>query len=305
MHCFDAAASASAGRNASAAPGSMSDGDWLIGWGCASTLYPTQIAPPARVFLRRTACAGETAAHEIGNGASTVIGMIAAEELGLPVENVMVELGDTELPPAPSPAAPTPPRAFSTSSPRPARTSPHSRRRPSPTGRGRLPARRRTACAFGRTARGGGSVEDLDRRCAASPRGVEAYAENVPQGAEPNGVECSTKGARILGGAKMRTASIRLRGRIRRGPRAQLTREIRVPRVVGAFAAGRIVNPLTARSQLMGGLIWGVSSALFEATDIDRETARYVNTDLADYLIPVNADAREVEVCCRRRRIRW
>lgn len=46
----------------------------------------------------------------------------------------------------------------------------------------------------------------------------------------------------------------------------------------------------------MGGLIWGVQSALFEATDIDRETARYVNTDLADYLVPVNADAREVEV---------
>lgn len=46
----------------------------------------------------------------------------------------------------------------------------------------------------------------------------------------------------------------------------------------------------------MGGLIWGVSSALFEATDIDRETARYVNTDLADYLVPVNADAREFEV---------
>jgi xanthine dehydrogenase YagR molybdenum-binding subunit len=76
----------------------------------------------------------------------------------------------------------------------------------------------------------------------------------------------------------------------------KLTREIRVPRVIGAFAAGRIVNPLTARSQLMGGLIWGVSSALFEATEIDRASARYVNTDLADYLIPVNADTPEVEV---------
>ncbi len=67
-------------------------------------------------------------------------------------------------------------------------------------------------------------------------------------------------------------------------------------RVVGAFSAGRIVNPLTARSQLMGGLIWGVSSALFESTEIDREAARYVHTDLAEYLLPVNADAPEVEV---------
>lgn len=76
----------------------------------------------------------------------------------------------------------------------------------------------------------------------------------------------------------------------------KLTREIRVPRLVGAFAAGRIVNPLTARSQLMGGMIWGVSSALFEATEIDVEAARYVNTDLAEYLLPVNADAPLVEI---------
>lgn len=127
---------------------------------------------------------------------------------------------------------------------------------------------------------------------------VEAYAENVPQGAKPNGVEMLYKGRQnIVGGAKMKDriqfafgaefVEVRVH---------KLTREIRVPRVVGAFAAGRIVNPLTARSQLMGGLIWGVSSALFEATDIDRETALYVNTDLADYLIPVDADAREVKV---------
>jgi xanthine dehydrogenase YagR molybdenum-binding subunit len=69
-----------------------------------------------------------------------------------------------------------------------------------------------------------------------------------------------------------------------------------VPRIVGAFAAGRIMNTRTARSQLMGGMIWGISSALHEATEIDRRTARYVNDNLADYLVPVNADVREVDV---------
>ena len=69
-----------------------------------------------------------------------------------------------------------------------------------------------------------------------------------------------------------------------------------MPRIVGAFAAGRIVNPRTARSQLMGGLIWGIGSALHEATEIDRRNARYVNDNLAEYLIPVNADVPEVEV---------
>jgi xanthine dehydrogenase YagR molybdenum-binding subunit len=74
------------------------------------------------------------------------------------------------------------------------------------------------------------------------------------------------------------------------------TREIRCSRIVGAFAAGRIVNPLTAESHLMGGLIWGISAALHEATEIDRRRARYCNADLAEYLIPVNADIGEVTV---------
>src|SRR5436305_14195306 len=75
-----------------------------------------------------------------------------------------------------------------------------------------------------------------------------------------------------------------------------LTREIRVPRMVGAFAAGRIMNTRTARSQFLGGMIWGVSSALHEATEIDRKRARYVNDNLADYLVPVNADIEQLEV---------
>ena len=75
-----------------------------------------------------------------------------------------------------------------------------------------------------------------------------------------------------------------------------LTREVRVRRAVGAFAAGTIVNPVTARSQLMGGMIWGISAALFEATEIDQQRARYGNADLAEYLVPVNADIGKVEV---------
>ena len=61
--------------------------------------------------------------------------------------------------------------------------------------------------------------------------------------------------------------------RVRRG-----TGEIRVPRLVGAFAAGRIMNPRTAHSQLMGGQIWGVASALHEQTEVDRRSAAYTTT---------------------------
>jgi xanthine dehydrogenase YagR molybdenum-binding subunit len=74
----------------------------------------------------------------------------------------------------------------------------------------------------------------------------------------------------------------------------RVTGQIRAPRLVGAFAAGRIMNPRTARSRLMGGQVWGLSSALLEATEIDHRTARYVNNNLADYLVPVCADIGEV-----------
>jgi xanthine dehydrogenase YagR molybdenum-binding subunit len=74
------------------------------------------------------------------------------------------------------------------------------------------------------------------------------------------------------------------------------TCEIRVRRITSAFAAGTIVNSLTAHSQFMGGAIWGISSALLEATEIDSKTARYVNDNLADYLVPVNADIPEIEI---------
>jgi CO/xanthine dehydrogenase Mo-binding subunit len=74
------------------------------------------------------------------------------------------------------------------------------------------------------------------------------------------------------------------------------THEIRVPRMLGAFAAGHIMNPRTSRSQLMGGLIWGMSSALHEATELDERYARYVNDNLADCLMPVNAGVSSVDV---------
>lgn len=73
-----------------------------------------------------------------------------------------------------------------------------------------------------------------------------------------------------------------------------LTGEVRVPRMVGAFAFGRLVNERTARSQLQGGMIWGVGSVLHEATEIDHRHARFVNSDLGEYFLPVNADLPSV-----------
>jgi xanthine dehydrogenase YagR molybdenum-binding subunit len=127
---------------------------------------------------------------------------------------------------------------------------------------------------------------------------VEEYGEWKPAGAPMDSFRAMYKGQmRMVGGSVMKDKIAYAFGaefvevRINKW-----THEIRVPRLVGAFAAGHIMNPRTARSQLMGGLIWGMSSALYEATEIDERYARYVNDNLADYLVPVNADVPSVEV---------
>jgi xanthine dehydrogenase YagR molybdenum-binding subunit len=126
---------------------------------------------------------------------------------------------------------------------------------------------------------------------------IEEYAEYLPPGAKPDAIRNLYEGKPFLGGGSRGEKLMYALGaefvevRVHR-----LTREIRVPRIVGAFAAGRLMNTRTARSQYMGAMIWGVSSALHEATEIDPRNARYVNDNLADYLIPVNADVRDLDV---------
>jgi xanthine dehydrogenase YagR molybdenum-binding subunit len=86
MQCYDQAAERFGWANRSAEVGSMRDGDWLVGWGCASAVYPTHVgASAARVRLMANGTASvQTAAHDLGTGAYTVIGQMAAEQLGIP-----------------------------------------------------------------------------------------------------------------------------------------------------------------------------------------------------------------------------
>jgi xanthine dehydrogenase YagR molybdenum-binding subunit len=126
---------------------------------------------------------------------------------------------------------------------------------------------------------------------------IEEYAEFAPAGIEPEKIKSLYEGSGAMtGGAHGDKLRYALGAEFVEVRVHALTREIRVPRLVGAFAAGRIMNPRTARSQYLGGMIWGVGSALHEATEIDPRNARYVNDNLADYLIPVNADIGQVEI---------
>lgn len=74
------------------------------------------------------------------------------------------------------------------------------------------------------------------------------------------------------------------------------TRRIRVPRVVSVVDCGRVVSPRTAESQVRGGVVWGIGAALFEASEVDPRYGGFLNTDIAEYIIPVNADIGRTEV---------
>jgi xanthine dehydrogenase YagR molybdenum-binding subunit len=303
MPCFDAAAKSFGWEKRNPKPASMRDGDWTIGWGCATTLYPTQMGPAtARVTITPQGAAKvQTAAHELGTGAYTVIALTASDRLGLAPDKILVELGDSDLPPAPvaggsnttASVCNTVAKACEQIRSRIARAAVAA----GGAFAGKDPSDLRLA---DRKLQGpDGTSEPLENAVRRVSNGaIEEYAENIPHGVPPEGLAKLYQGHAVLaGGARMTDriqfafgaefVEVRVHAR---------TREIRTPRVVGAFAAGQIVNPTTAKSQLMGGLIWGISSALYEATEIDQHTARYTNTDLAEYLIPVNADIDKVEV---------
>ncbi|GAA0585286.1 xanthine dehydrogenase family protein molybdopterin-binding subunit [Craurococcus roseus] len=304
MRCYDAAAQAFgwAGRNPE--PRSTRRGEWLVGWGCATAIYPTFLGPAtARVTLTPQGHARvQTAGHDIGTGLYTVLAIMASERLGLPVEKVAVEMGDTELPPAPVAGGSNNTASLSNAVVQAceqirARVAEAAARADDGPLKGRDPSSLRFVDGALRAPDGAG--EPIDGAMGRAANGaIEAYVEWAPEGTPPGGVRKLHQGMAVLGGGLEgeKSVSAAFGAEFVEVRVHERTREVRVPRIVGAFAAGRVVNPRAARSQLMGGMIWGIGSALHEATEIDERSARYVNDNLAEYLIPVNADIGDVEV---------
>jgi xanthine dehydrogenase YagR molybdenum-binding subunit len=272
--CYRQAAEQFGWRRRTAQPGSMRDQDWHIGWGCASTLYPTYLgAATARVSISQHGKAlVAVASHDMGTGAYTVLGQIAAEKLGIPPAAVTVELGDSRFPPAPYSGG-----SITT---------------------GIVGSAIVVACETIRRRLGNqpGSIFAL---LEASGQGfIEEIGQWFPPSFKPDSIAALYKGRVHGGGGGW------MEGRLAYAFGAhfvevavhRLTREIRMRRSVSAFAAGRIINEKTARSQLMGGVIWGISSALHEKIELDMPNARYVNDNLGEYLIPVNADIGTVDI---------
>ena len=252
------------------APAARREGEWFVGIGMAAAARANKLMESAaRVTLRRDGTAlVETDMTDIGTGTYTILAQIAGEVLGLPVEMVDVHLGDTSMPAASGSGG-----SFGANS----------------SGSAVYVAcealRQSLAEAMDCDA---GTLTLKDGRAIAGNRAVE-IGSLVGDGLAAEGeIKPGENDARFSQGSYgAHFAEVAVNA---------VTGEVRVRRMLGVFAAGRILNAKTARSQCLGGMIFGIGAALEEALVMDPHTGRVLNHDLAEYHVPVNADVPQIEV---------
>jgi xanthine dehydrogenase YagR molybdenum-binding subunit len=259
----------------------------LVGWGMGTATFPAlMFQADARAEVRSDGSGVvETGAHDMGQGAWTALAQIAADGLGLDLEQVEFKSGTSDLPDA-----------------------------------GIAGGSAHTATAGMAIHNAGAAViaklADLATGDVRSPLFGAGNAGVVARGGRlfrRDDEARSESFGDILGRAGL--ARIEARGSGATDPAAQSNYamhahgavfaevkvdpdlgQIRVTRLVGAFAAGRVINPRMVRSQLFGGMIWGVSFALQEQAVTDRRSGRILNANLAEYHVPVNADVPSLDV---------
>jgi xanthine dehydrogenase YagR molybdenum-binding subunit len=248
-------------------PRMVRDGRWLIGFGVAAAVRVHPQAPAkARVRLASDGtCIVLSDMTDIGTGTYTVLAQVAAERLGLRVDQVRVELGRSDLP-----------ATWGSGGSWGASSSAVAVYRACEALREKLQAAAQAPLfSDGRVAAGRTSQTISDLLSRNYPDGLEAEGDSTPMWADPNFANYSihTYGAHFAEvGVDADTAEIRLR------------------QMIGVFSPGRVLNTKTTRSQLIGGMTFGVGMALLEEAVVDPRSGAFVNCDLAGYLLPVHAD---------------
>lgn len=266
-------------------PRSMRDGSQLIGWGMATETYPGKNMPSkALVRLQedgRVLVAAGT--QEIGTGMYTIMTQIVADVLDIPPDRIDAKLGDTVYPEAPISAG-----SMSTASVGPA------------VEKAALEVRQKliqTAVNDTQSPLHGaeaGNVEFKQGRLflKSSPGKSELYRDLLQRGNHP--IEATSEAKPQLDPKKSSCHSFgAVFAEVAVDPDLG---EVRTRRIVAVYDVGRIMNQKLARSQFIGGIVWGVSLALLEDTYVDSRNGRIMNANLADYHVPVNADIGEIDV---------
>ncbi|MBS0658027.1 MAG: xanthine dehydrogenase family protein molybdopterin-binding subunit [Verrucomicrobia bacterium] len=281
--CYEKGAAAIGWSERSPEPRQKRDGDWLIGLGMASACYPGYRMPSSarvRLLADGTAVVG-SATHDLGTGMYTIMTQVAAEALGLPLDKVRAELGDSSLPPATVAGG-----SMSTASVMPAvQAAAASLKRKLAALATRDPKSPLKGAKADEVQFADGQISAGERRepmqaviGRAGLAALEATESSAP-GDEGKKYSFYSYGAHFV--------EVKVHA---------LTGEIRVSRIVSAMDIGRVLNAKTARSQVIGGVIGGLGMALMEESLLDPKTARIVTADLGAYHVPVNADVPPIEV---------
>jgi xanthine dehydrogenase YagR molybdenum-binding subunit len=263
-------------------PGRVRDGRWLVGVGMAAAIRGNFLLPAKCSFSVDadgviTVRQGMT---DIGTGTYTVLAQIAAETLGVPLDRVRVEIGDSELPPAPGSGG-----QFGAATAGSAALDAGMNLRKALA---ELAVNDPASPLHGAAAEAVGFHDGLIAVENRSETLVDLVRRSAPQGLTVEGEIRPAADARNWSqhtyGAHFCEVGV-----------DPVTGETRVRRMLGVFAAGRIVNAKTARSQLTGGMIWGVASAIHEGNAVDPRYGSLINQDLAQYMVTVQADLGELD----------
>lgn len=230
-------------------PRSMSDGNHVIGWGMATSVYPARRSPAsarARAYPDGNFLV-EAGSQDLGGGTYTIMTQIAADVLGVPVSRVTFRLGDTRYPETPVSGG-----------------------------------SQTTASAGSAVFEAATALKEKLSRMTRTEVAAQPYVEaEASTGENPDAKKFSSYSF----GAQF--AEVRVDRDLG---------QIFVSRMTGVFAAGKILNAKTARSQFIGGMVWGISMALHENTIYDPRLGRIVNNNLAEYHVPTNADVGNIDV---------
>lgn len=267
-------------------PRSMREGNTLIGYGMATATYPanrSEASAIARILPDGTAMVA-SGTQDLGTGTFTVMTQVAADALGFPMEMVTFALGDSSLPKAP----------VSGGSQSAASVSPAVRDAASQA-RGKLIA---MTIADSGSPLAGASPDDVTVNngwviSRADPSKRDPAAAVIAR----NGGKPIEATATAKPGDEKKDYAFHSFGAVFAEVHVDADLgTIRVARVVSVYDVGSLLNEKTAHSQLMGGVVWGIGSALTEKSELDPRFGRYTNANLAEYHVPVNADINAIDI---------
>lgn len=261
-------------------PRSLRDGRYLVGMGMASATYPVNHFPASATarILQDGSAVVQSGSQEMGTGTATVMAQVAADVLGLPVEQVRFELGDTKLPRAPVSGGSATAASVGTAV------------------EGATQAVRAKVLEMVRTDKRS-PLFNVPENAIAIENG-RIFLKSDPTKGETYAAVLARQNLQQVEGsfdAKFGEAQKQFSMHAFGAQFAEVRidpdfGEVRVTRFVGAYGVGRVLNLKTARSQMIGGIVMGLGMALLEETVTDSRTGRIMNANLGEYHVPVNAD---------------